>query len=171
MFKVLLIAFTLALAAFSHQPITELPAGNYLGEGNLVSTLGSEYTYASYASISSDRLNFTIVRDGDLFSYDIHFAFDDNGFFTVRATEDTGEDIVIHDGYGYCQSVQCHFDIETDTRKIEETLTFKSWEGKLYTIGSMRYVDENGDEQALAWEEQYFLISDNDDGDGDSAGN
>lgn len=160
MFRSAIFVFSFALTGFAHHdPITELPPGTYLGEGKMISMQGDEYTYASQATINSDELNLAIVRGGELFSYNLYFNFNDHGFFTVEATEyDEDGNELTHYGNGYCASVQCHFSFDLDNRKIEETLTFATWEDKIYTIGSMRYVDEYGNDQALSWEERFLLL-------------
>ncbi len=165
--------FFLALSLFAnHNPISEFPSGQYLGEGHLVYTNGAEASYATYATINSDELNFSIVRGGELFAYNLYFEFGENGFFTVTATENRYGEETTHYGQGYCQSVQCHFSFDLDNGRVEETLTFATWENKIYTIGSMYYYDENGDQQAISWEEGFFLLdfdgdSDDDGGDGE----
>jgi hypothetical protein len=160
MFKALMLLSSFALTAFSfNDPITSLPEGSYLGEGVVVTTTGATASYASFASFESDTMSLMVVRDGSLFSYSLDFTFSSNGFFIVDATENVNGVITNHFGEGYCRSIQCHFNFETDTRIVEETLTFANWENKIYAIGSMRYVDENGLPQTMSWEERLLLVT------------
>lgn len=162
--------FSMSIVA-DHNPITEFPAGTYLGLGRLSFTNGSHGVateYASYAIFKEDELSLYIGRDGDLFSYNLTFHFTDSGFFTVQAHEnqldDDGE-LLIYEGWGYCQTIQCHFDVDLGDRQIEETITFSIWENEIRTLGSMRYSDENGDAQAMSWEERFGKLPDHGDDD------
>lgn len=145
-----------------HDPITELPLGIYLGEGSYIRSDGEEGTYASHAKVSSYEVDLSLVRDGELFTYNLDFDFDANGFFEVHATEHAidGQELT-HQGYGYCASVQCHYTIPLTNRVIEETITF--WEENIYKLGSMRYKDADGEDQIFAWEERLLRLGDNDD--------
>ncbi len=160
MFKSLLLLFSFAFTAFSfNDPLNSLPTGSYLGEGRIVTTAGGAASYASYAEFDGSQMSLFVARDGTLFGYDLTFEFSNNGFFTVEATENVNGTLTNHYGDGYCQSIQCHFHFETDTRVVEETLTFAHTENKIYAIGSMRYFDENGDEQMMSWEEQLVSLT------------
>jgi hypothetical protein len=145
-----------------HDFINEFPAGTYLGEGRLSSTWGQDTSYSTMAIVDSEDLQFTIVREGELFSYALSFAFYDGGFFDVEATDSRAPDVNYY-GRGYCKSVQCHFDIALDDRLVEETITFATWESKIYTVGSMWMAqpDENGDSQGMSWEERFLLVPSN----------
>jgi hypothetical protein len=158
----LTINWLLAFASFAQTPISEFPTGNYLSTGHIYGTNGGESEYASFAALSSDSLNLSIVRDGEVFAYDLDVTFSENGFFSVEALEDDET----HYGWGYCRSVQCHFEFDLGDRDVEETLTFND-DFSILVMGSMTYIDDDGVEQAISWEEHLFRIGDCDDDDGE----
>jgi len=144
-----------------HDPITEFPEGTYLGEGKFVRTTGEEGHYSSYASFYSDEWYFALVFEDRLSVYELYFTFQFEGFFAVEAVEHTPDgDEYTHYGYGHCGSVQCHYVFDLENRTIEETVTFATWHNKIFRLGSMRYLDENGDLQTISWEERMMLMQD-----------
>lgn len=118
-------------------PIIEFPAGRYLGLGHYVTADNQRGTYSSYADIDEDSWQVNYLREYGADAYQVEFTFNDNGSFDVLLFEYTGDDVQIHMGNGYCQSVQCHINVDMGNRFYEETVTFLTAERKIYRLGSI----------------------------------
>lgn len=153
---VVLLALT-SMCSFA-EPITTFPYGTYLGEGLYYNSDGEQGTYSSFVQMIGNDWNLAYVRDGVLTSYSATFDFVNGSLFDVAVTHFTEEGQQIDfAGYGYCASVQCHLVLDLDDYVFEETITFATWENKLYRLGSIRRkVDE--EIKTLLWEEALVKI-------------
>lgn len=158
----------------AHAPLLGFHEGEYLGLGEYVTSDNAAGTYASHAEIYEDEWHVNYLRDYGFSSYSLYFEFEDNGFFTVALFEHnnhkTTADKKAHDddqvyyGIGYCQSVQCHIEVDMGERKFEETITFATWEDKIYRLGSLSKAGEDGVfNKVLTWQEVMNRIDDGSD--------
>lgn len=146
--------------------ITEFPEGSYLGQGRYVTSVGQEGNYSSYADVYIDEWSAAYLRDGHLTTYNAIFNFSSHGSFDVDVTQfgKAGKKST-HVGRGQCIDSTCHLNVELDHGLLAETVTFFPNENRIERLGSLRYKDQNGAEQMIAWKENMMRI-DSDDEDG-----
>ncbi len=148
----------------AYAPITEFPTGQYLGLGHYVTATNQRGTYSSFADVGPDSFQANYVREYGVGNFSLSFDFNENGFFTVIITEHQVLGDIEHEGYGYCQSVQCHIRADLGNRLFEETVTFATWENKIYRLGSLSNppyaIPAN---VIMAWEETMVRVGEHDD--------
>lgn len=126
--------------------------GKYLGLGNYVSTQGLSGTFSSYAEISPNFWQLAYFRNDALLRYDAVMEVDENGFFDTMILRTTEGKEEIVGGYGYCLENYCHLSTTIDDNAFEETITFLE-DNRIKRVGSLRYYDEDGNEQTMRWTE------------------
>lgn len=114
-------------------PMTD---GSYKGHGRWKSADGQSGAYDVATTVKDGVISNTYDFNGKSKSFTMEAKLDSKGFFPVLINGT----IV---GNGYCQSVQCHYRLDSG---MEETLTFD--QGHLYRLGSKT---ENG--KTITWEE------------------
>ncbi len=153
-----------------YTPITDFPTGQYLGLGHYITASDQSGTYSSLATVNWNTWKVDYVREYGVGAFSLSFDFSDNGFFTVALTEHTALGDISHEGHGYCQSVQCHISANLGDRLFEETVTFATWEKKIFRVGSLSSPDVAGAPGLImAWEEMMVRVGGEDDED-DGAG-
>ncbi len=131
-----IIALLVGTQAFG---MTNVPNGEYEGEGRWRDDQGQAGSYVVETSISSGMVSSTYEFNGQTEVFEFEAKPDSNGFFDVHAY---GNEV----GKGYCMSVQCHYELMFGNTTVEETLTF--WQSNLYRVGS-KVVDG----KHVIWEE------------------
>lgn len=144
-------------------PIVEFPAGRYLGLGHYVTADNQRGTYSSYADIDEDSWQVNYLREYGADAYQVEFAFNENGSFDVVLHEYVNDEVQLHMGNGYCQSVQCHINVDLGNRLYEETVTFLPAEKKIYRLGSISsradpISDEDEADLIMSWEEAMIRV-------------
>ncbi|GEM_PF-2331910 len=170
--KTALLLALFSISSFAtYEPITEFPEGNYLGMGHYYTDNDQEGYYASYAEVYYDGWELYYGREYGLAAFSLSFDFANNGFFKVNMVEHLNHKAQDHNGQGqdkyyegegYCGSVQCHVSVDMGSdRKLEETVSFATWENKLYRLGSLRKTFANGHSVITKWEEKMDLMTAN----------
>jgi hypothetical protein len=130
-------------------PITSFPEGRYLGAGYYGTNTGDAGDFSTYAEIYSDGWEVACYIDnGNLISSSAFFNFDDFGFFDVEIDTEQGT----YYGNGYCRAVQCHYAVDLGDKILEETISFITWENRLYVVGSVRPHGDQENNFAQSWE-------------------
>jgi hypothetical protein len=151
---VVMLSVLFAVVGFAdHTPMTSLPEGQYLGSGGYTTSFGDKGHFATYADIGSDYWNISHYMDGEIRSYSAFFNFDENGFFDVEMLHqnENGEEDSWY-GRGYCQSVQCHYSLLVGDKIVEETVSFVTWEDRVYWVGSVTPHGDDSNGFSVSWE-------------------
>ncbi|HXW53245.1 MAG TPA: hypothetical protein VEL47_03970 [Myxococcota bacterium] len=164
----------LAIAIFSlgsfaeEKLLREFPAGSYIGEGWYLTSAGQEGRYSSFAEVVGTEWTAAYVTDGRLTTYTAAFDFSNDSFFNVDVTQvDSAGTQSEHLGNGYCIRDTCHLSAFLGHGLLEETVKFVS-DSRIERIGSLIYMDQNGDMQTIIWEEKMVEFGGNlDDSDDD----
>lgn len=151
--NLLMIALMFSMAGFAKTNVLEEHEGKYLGLGKYISSTGYSASYSSYTEISPNIWSLAYVRDDSLVKYYAFFDVTEDDFFNTNVIKFSDEDGQIYSGYGYCLENYCHVTVEMDDNDFEETVTFLE-NGKIKKVGSLRYLDESGNNQMMRWEEK-----------------
>lgn len=158
---VLIVVALYSLLGFS-SPSTlnrEFAIGAYLGEGSYITTTGQKGAYSSYADVGAYEWTAAYVKDGKLARYNAEFNFSGYGFFNVDVTQyGSNGKKSYHEGYGHCYSNTCHLSVQLEHGHLQEAVAFIRNENRIERSGSLRYVDEKGDDQTIAWRENLLLL-------------
>ncbi|MBI2519400.1 MAG: hypothetical protein HYV97_03245 [Bdellovibrio sp.] len=119
--------------------MTQLPAGNYQGDGLAVHQGGKNEQYLVESKVTGQAIESTYRVGSETMKYAFQARFDKHGFFEVLME---GTKV----GTGYCMSVWCHYSIKIGDFSLEETLTF--YQGHLYRLGQ-----KNNNGKLVSWEE------------------
>jgi hypothetical protein len=139
------------LARGSVMPKMQFPEGNYLGEGKYMVSNGAVGNYASFLDLNSSEWRLHYLRHGQPYLYTVSLEFFTLGFFDAYINKIDDQDFV-----------ETHFYFDLGDRYIEETIMLIPEKNKIERLGSLRYFDENDEEQTVAWNEVLMRI-DNDD--------
>jgi hypothetical protein len=156
----LVASLAIAYGAYT-APITSFPEGSYLGMGTYITLDGTGDSFASYASITANAWQITQYRDGGIYVYDYNFTIDNYGFFSVEVVDNSDpSNPLTYNGNGYCESVQCHMEVDlNDNNTIEQTVTFHPGGTNIYVLGSIRPSDAGSNEQPfVSWEETMVIV-------------
>jgi hypothetical protein len=154
---------TSILTQANTMPKMQFPSGNYLGEGEYMVSNGAVGNYASFLDLNSSEWKLFYLRHGQPDLYTVSLEFFTLGFFDAYISKIDDRDFAeAHLGNGYCISNVCHFYFDLGDRYIEETITLVPEKNKIERVGSLRYLDENDEEQTVAWNE-ILVRMDNDD--------
>lgn len=154
----LTITLVISVAGWSNANILEEHEGKYLGLGNYLSTSNGKGTYSSYLEVSPDIWSLAYVRGDALLRYDAFLETDENGFFDTLIIRSTEGKETIFGGFGYCLENYCHLSTTIDDNAFEETITFLEG-NRIKRVGSLRYTDEDGNEQTMRWVEGLFEMN------------
>jgi hypothetical protein len=133
--------------------------GAYLGEGNYFTSTGQKGAYSSYADVGAYEWTAAYVKEGKLARYNARFDFSGYGFFNVDVTQyGSNGKKSYHDGHGHCYGNTCHLSVGLEHGHLYEAVAFIRDENRIERSGSLRYVDEKGDSQTIAWRENLLLL-------------
>lgn len=144
---------SVGLANHHEGPITSFPEGQYLGSGNFTTNQGQEGVFATYAEIGYNWWDVAHYVDGQIRQYGAFTNFDEYGFFDIEMTylDENGEEAT-STGRGYCRSVQCHYSLLVGDKVVEETISFLTWENRIYWLGSVTPHGATEDNFSVSWE-------------------
>lgn len=144
-------------------PLMQFPEGKYLGEGKYMVSNGMEGAYSSFLDLDNSQWKLFYLRNGDQFIYSVSLQFFTLGFFEAYMDKYDKEGLLEkYPGYGYCMSKLCHFYFDLSDKFIEETIFINSSQHKIERLGSLKYTDQNDQEQRLAWNEVMVRIDNGD---------
>jgi hypothetical protein len=156
--KKLFLALTfISVTGFSAISLEEI-TGQYLGSGTYLTTSGQSDSYSSFAVIMPKLWALAYLANGQMLEYYAAFEVDENGFLDTAIIELTNGDGQFYYGYGYCLDNYCHMTVDINDNGFEETITLLK-SGEIRKVGSLRYIDEDGNHATMRWEEKLVRMS------------
>jgi len=125
--KTMILALAVAASANGFA-LTAFPQGSFHGQGRWSDSTGKSGQYSVETKTSANSVASHYRFGSETRDWNFSAAFK-QGFFDVMSG---GREL----GQGYCQSVQCHYQVDFGGGSLEETLTFV--DGKLYKVGSKK---------------------------------